>query len=74
MSDRLSREILRRKSYALERFDKYVSASEPPIMIRDHSYEAILDLVNKKFGRVFFLDAPGETGKTFVINLFLTKS
>ena len=37
------------------------------------AYNAILDLINKKQGGINFLDAPGGTGKTFVINLLLAK-
>ncbi|CAF4993036.1 unnamed protein product, partial [Rotaria sp. Silwood1] len=32
-----------------------------------------MDLVDQKTGGIFFLDVPGGTGKTFVINLLLAK-
>ncbi|CAF5011350.1 unnamed protein product, partial [Rotaria sp. Silwood1] len=37
------------------------------------AYNAILDRINRKAGGIIFLDAPGGTGKTFVINLLLAK-
>lgn len=33
----------------------------------------MLDRINRKAGGIIFLDAPGRTGKTFVINLLLAK-
>lgn len=32
-----------------------------------------MDSVNNNMGRLFFLDAPGGTGKTFLANLILAK-
>ncbi len=51
-----------------------MSANEP-LLVKDQraAYNAILDMVNGKTGGIFFLDAPGETGKTFVIKLLLAK-
>ena len=37
------------------------------------AYNAILDRIKRKAGGILFLDAPGGTGKTFVINLLLAK-
>ncbi|XP_045456077.1 uncharacterized protein LOC123665891 [Melitaea cinxia] len=36
-------------------------------------YDQILSSVNSNEGKMFFLDAPGGTGKTFIINLLLAK-
>lgn len=36
-------------------------------------YNLILSSVNSNDGKMFFLDAPGGTGKTFLINLLLAK-
>ncbi|UYV67468.1 hypothetical protein LAZ67_5000717 [Cordylochernes scorpioides] len=38
-----------------------------------YCYEAILNSVRSRAGTIFFLDAPGGTGKTFIINLLLAK-
>ena len=74
LSDRLSREMLRETSYDVDELNKYLSANEP-LLTRDQRtvYNAILNLVKKKTGGIFFLDAPGGTAKTFVINLLLEK-
>ncbi|XP_045456269.1 uncharacterized protein LOC123666107 [Melitaea cinxia] len=37
-------------------------------------YDQILSSVNSNEGKMFFLDAPGGTGKTFIINLLLAKA
>lgn len=37
------------------------------------AYDVIIDAICKQAGRLFFLDAPGGTGKTFLINLLLAK-
>ena len=34
-------------------------------------YDTIIHCVNNSVGEIFFLDAPGGTGKTFVIKLIL---
>ena len=72
--DRLSREMLRETSYDLNELKEYVSANEP-LLIADQkaAFNTILDLINEKEGGIIFLDAPGGTGKTFVINLLLAK-
>ena len=72
--DRLSREMLRETSYDVDQLDQHVSVNEP-LLVTDQkvAYNAILDLVNSKTGGIVFLDAPGGTGKTFVINLILAK-
>ena len=36
-------------------------------------YNKILHSVNNEDGKLFFLDAPAGTGKTFLINLLLAK-
>ncbi|XP_076301721.1 uncharacterized protein LOC143219730 [Lasioglossum baleicum] len=36
-------------------------------------YQEILSNIEKGIGKIFFLDAPGGTGKTFLINLLLAK-
>ena len=52
----------------------YVSTNEP-LLLPDQkaAYNTILDRINRKTGGIIFLDAPGGTGKTFVINLLLAK-
>ncbi|CAF4893437.1 unnamed protein product [Pieris macdunnoughi] len=38
-----------------------------------HAFETIVDSVNNDKRKIFFLDAPGGTGKTFLTNLILAK-
>ncbi|CAF1264648.1 unnamed protein product [Didymodactylos carnosus] len=74
LGDRMSREMFRETSYGVNELDKYVSATEPLLVIDQRAaYNTILDLVNRKIGGILFLDAPGGTGRTFVINLLLAK-
>ena len=35
-------------------------------------FDAVIKALNDKNGKVFFLDAPGGTGKTFVLNALLS--
>lgn len=37
------------------------------------AFQSVMQSVNQSQGRLFFLDAPGGTGKTFVTNLLLAK-
>ena len=74
LGDRLSREMLRETSYDVNELNKYVEANEPLlVMDQKAAYNAILDRINRKAGGIIFLDAPGGTGKTFVISLLLAK-
>ena len=53
---------------------RYVEENEPK-MVEDQSlaYQTILHDVTHSEGGIFFLDAPGGTGKTFLTNLLLAK-
>jgi len=74
LGDRLSREMLRETNYDVNELDRYVLANEPLLVLdQKAAYNAILDRINRKAGGIIFLDAPGGTGKTFVINLLLAK-
>jgi len=72
--DRLSSEMLRETSYDVKELDAYVAVNEP-LLVADQraAYNAILDQIKREAGGIIFLDAPGGTGKTFVINLLLAK-
>jgi hypothetical protein len=72
--DRLSTEMLRETSYDVKELDAYVAVNEP-LLVPDQraAYNAILDQIKREAGGIIFLDAPGGTGKTFVINLLLAK-
>jgi superfamily II DNA or RNA helicase len=73
-TNQLSAEILRETNYSIEELALHVSLSEP-LLVPDQraGYNAILHHVEENKGGIFFLDAPGGTGKTFILNLLLTK-
>ena len=74
LDDRLSREMLREKSYNVNKLHDYVLENERLLMPdQKASYNAILKQIDNKAGGIYFLDAPGGTGKTFVINLLLAE-
>ncbi|KAL8617178.1 hypothetical protein ACOMHN_014348 [Nucella lapillus] len=70
----LSTEILRETSYNSELLAAYVEENEQ-IMVSDQqvAFNLIMAKVEEQSGGIFFLDAPGGTGKTFVTNLILAK-
>ena len=71
-SNSLSSEMLRETSYDMKELDAYVAANEPLLVLDQRAaYRAIMDQIQRKVGRIIFLDAPGGTGKIFVINLLL---
>ena len=71
-SNSLSSEMLRETNYDMKELNAYVAANEPLLVLdQKGAYKAILDQIQRKVGGIIFLDAPGGTGKTFVINLLL---
>jgi len=40
---------------------------------QQYAYDSVIEEVNKESGKMFFLDGPGGTGKTYVENLILAK-
>ncbi|RCN44384.1 hypothetical protein ANCCAN_09598 [Ancylostoma caninum] len=67
-------EVLRERNYNAEELGRFVQANEP-LLVPDQrlAYEAIMDMIRNGYGALFFLDAPGGTGKTFLINLLLAE-
>ena len=70
----LSREMLRETSYNTKELQCFVTQNEA-ILVPDQrvAYKTIADSIMKEEGKIMFLDAPGGTGKTFLINLILTR-
>ena len=68
----LLNEIIRETSYNLDYLNDYIKEKEPKL-IPDHItvYNNVNDSLNTNSGKAFFLNAPGGTGKTFLINLLL---
>jgi len=73
-TNQLCAEILRETNYSIEELMLHVSLNEP-LLVPDQraAYNAILHHIEENKGGIFFLDAPGGTGKTFILNLLLTK-
>lgn len=58
----------------LNELNIYVANNEPLLVANQRvAYNTVLEIINKNTGGIIFLDAPGETGKTFLINLLLAK-
>ncbi len=67
-------EYLRELSYNADELRTFVNQNEPLLNPEQrHVYNTILDNIDSREGKVFFLDAPGGTGKTFLLNLLLAK-
>ncbi|EPB66767.1 hypothetical protein ANCCEY_14141 [Ancylostoma ceylanicum] len=66
--------VLRERNYSSEELENFVQVNEP-LLVADQrlAYEAILNMIREGNGGLLFLDAPGGTGKTFLINLLLAE-
>ncbi|XP_014666796.1 PREDICTED: ATP-dependent DNA helicase PIF1-like [Priapulus caudatus] len=73
-ADTMSREVLRETSYNIPFLHEYVTINEPKLLPdqRD-AYNTIVQIITTQKGGIFFLNAPGGTGKTFVTSLLLAK-
>ncbi|KIH61447.1 hypothetical protein ANCDUO_08283 [Ancylostoma duodenale] len=73
-SELVQSEVLRERNYNTEELERFVQDNEP-LLVPDQrlAYEAIMDMIRNGNGGLFFLDAPGGTGKTFLINLLLAE-
>ncbi len=68
------RDLIRETNYDQDELTAYVSSNEPLLMPdQAAAYHVILDNMQSGSGGVIFLDAPGGTGKTFLLNLLLAK-
>ncbi|XP_071578043.1 uncharacterized protein [Temnothorax nylanderi] len=69
-----NRDYLRETNYDVNALEEVVSNNEG--LLTDEQfvvYRHVLSSVESGDGQVFFLDAPGGTGKTFLINLLLAR-
>ncbi|XP_044010203.1 uncharacterized protein LOC122853855 [Aphidius gifuensis] len=61
-------------SYDLDILSNYIQENEPKLTDDQQAvYNTILQSVLQNTGKLFFLDAPGGAGKTFMLNLLLSK-
>uniref|UniRef100_UPI00358F85D7 ATP-dependent DNA helicase pif1-like n=1 Tax=Myxine glutinosa TaxID=7769 RepID=UPI00358F85D7 len=70
----LSREMLQATTYDIQQLQQYVHQNEP-LLVPDQkeAYTRVKQLLTSDSGGIVFLDAPGGTGKTFLINLILAQ-
>ena len=67
-------EIMQETYFDYNNLEQRVQTNEP-LLVPDQmsAYKTIIDAVSSKAGGIFYLDAPGGTGKTFLMNLILAK-
>ena len=70
----IAQEIMRELSYDIESLENHVEDNEPRLTTDQKlAYDLVMQSINKKEGGMFFIDAPGGTGKTFLICMFLAQ-
>lgn len=72
MHDAFNREFERERQYDRDALSQSVRATIPLLNQQQKTaYDTLMIAVNDGYGGIFFLDAPGGTGKTFLISLIL---
>lgn len=72
--DLLQAEILNETCYDRNNLEIFVEQHRPHLNAEQElAFNAIVDAVENDRGGLFFLDAPGGTGKTFLLNLILAR-
>ncbi len=73
-TENLTREMLRELSYDTDKMNEYVQLNEP-LLNADQLpiYNEVLQRLDDRKGGIIFINAPGGTGKTFLINLLLAR-
>ena len=70
----MARELLQELSYDQEDMAMIVTERESNLTDdQQAAYDQILQIIDSNNGKLMFLDAPGGTGKTYLINLLLAK-
>lgn len=69
-----NRDYIREKSFNREDLQIFLDKNKPKMSDEQRTvYDKIIHELNQQHGGLYFLDAPGGTGKTFLINLILTE-
>ncbi len=67
-------ELLRETSYNIDALTRHIEENHPKLLPDQKSaFSTVIDQVRNRRGGIYFLDAPGGTGKTFVTNHLLDK-
>lgn len=70
----ISREYLQQTNYNITDLIEYVNNNKNMMTAEQNNvFNYVINCVKKSTGHIFFLDAPGGTEKTFIINLLLAK-
>ncbi|XP_063907387.1 uncharacterized protein LOC135125669 [Zophobas morio] len=74
MHDALNHELQREQQYDIEALAETVRTNVPQLNQQQKiAYNTLIEAVNSGSGGIYFLDAPGGTGKTFLISLLLAR-
>ncbi|KAL8602500.1 hypothetical protein ACOMHN_066784 [Nucella lapillus] len=74
VTDMLQQEILRETNYNTGELVQYVEDNQSKLVPDQKvAFDTIMTSISNESGQFFFLDAPGWTGKTFLINLILAE-
>lgn len=72
MHDFFDRELQREQEFNSNDLRLFVQSNITKLnILQKHVYDTIMQAVSNNAGGLYFLDAPGGTGKTFVISLIL---
>ena len=72
--DLLAKDIIRELAYDTEELSHYVEHNESLLTSeQQEAFNKVVRSLEDSAGSIFFLDAPGGTGKTFITNLLLAK-
>ncbi|GFQ95333.1 ATP-dependent DNA helicase [Trichonephila clavata] len=67
-----SKDVLRETCYDVQALRTYMAANVPRLTPdQQQAFIAITEMIGSERGGIVFLDAPGGTGKTFLLNLLL---
>ncbi|XP_053968806.1 uncharacterized protein LOC128870231 [Anastrepha ludens] len=74
MHDALNHELQREHQYDIEALAETVRTNVPQLNQQQRiAYDTLIEAVNSGSGEIYLLDAPGGTGKTFLISLLLAR-
>lgn len=72
MHDTFNYELRRETQYDSDALRETIQRNVPLLnQQQKYAYDTLMKVVNNGTGGIFFLDAPGGTGKTFLISLIL---
>lgn len=72
MHDAFNQDMQRERQYDINELNTFINLNLPKLnREQTHAYDTIMEAVRNHSGGMYFLDAPGGTGKTFLISLLL---